>query len=378
MPLSNSKFFFFFLLPVQLLVCQVKIGDNPDQIDEFSLLELESPNKALVLTRVNKSEMEMMRPVEGALVYNTDEKCLFYYQGSSWFNLCSESTGLSIIENEDGTFTFPGSEGPVTIHGAPETNTSIINNNDGTYTYINERNEEQILNTGIIGGDHVGTSGSVFFANDSNGAPFESNEDFFWDNTNKRLGIGTNSPSNELEVDGILKSARITSSFGTASFPSYHFTGSFNSGMFAPSAGQVGLVSEGREVVRVRDGNRVGIMVSNPEATLHVGGNLIVNGAIIERGGKKTETTAVKRIELTTGAIYPSDHTVIISKKTAKISLPPAPRNEGQILIIKDLGGAPTELSVPYVNLDGSKFNFTIDGGVLWLQSDGVNWQRIN
>lgn len=43
------------------------------------------------------------------------------------------------------------------------------------------------------------TAGSVLFAGTS-GVLSQSNSDFFWDNTNKYLGIGTNAPSSQLEI----------------------------------------------------------------------------------------------------------------------------------------------------------------------------------
>ncbi|SFR31985.1 hypothetical protein SAMN04490243_0402 [Robiginitalea myxolifaciens] len=69
---------------------QVKIGDNPQNIDLASLLELESTDKALVLSRVTTAEMNAIVPLEGAIVFNTDIACLFYYEGTQWINLCEE------------------------------------------------------------------------------------------------------------------------------------------------------------------------------------------------------------------------------------------------------------------------------------------------
>lgn len=47
----------------------------------------------------------------------------------------------------------------------------------------------------------TGTPGSVFFA-DTDGTPTQNNAQLFWDNTNHRLGVGTNTPSQSLDVNG--------------------------------------------------------------------------------------------------------------------------------------------------------------------------------
>ena len=93
----------FVLLLCQALSAQVKIGDNPQNIDPASLLELESTEQVLVITRVTTAQMEVIAPTNGAMVYNTDEGCLYYYNEQRWLNLC-EALGLNItaeaIENE--------------------------------------------------------------------------------------------------------------------------------------------------------------------------------------------------------------------------------------------------------------------------------------
>jgi hypothetical protein len=72
----------------------------------------------------------------------------------------------------------------------------LVSNGDGTY-----REEEiaQFATQGDLGinlGDIItgATAGSVLFV-DTFGGIWEDNANFFWDDTNNRLGIGTNSPS---------------------------------------------------------------------------------------------------------------------------------------------------------------------------------------
>lgn len=46
------------------------------------------------------------------------------------------------------------------------------------------------------------TAGSVLFMSGTPATVSQSNADFFWDNTSKRLGIGVNAPNNKLEIAG--------------------------------------------------------------------------------------------------------------------------------------------------------------------------------
>lgn len=51
-----------FLLLTQMVVAQVKIGDNINQIDAASLMELESASRVLVVTRVTTQQMNAITP----------------------------------------------------------------------------------------------------------------------------------------------------------------------------------------------------------------------------------------------------------------------------------------------------------------------------
>ena len=78
----------FILLGSTSLHGQVKIGTNPETINLSSLLELESTSKVLVISRVSTAQMNAIKPLEGAMVYNTDAQCLHYYNGVEWINIC--------------------------------------------------------------------------------------------------------------------------------------------------------------------------------------------------------------------------------------------------------------------------------------------------
>lgn len=83
--------FFFFFLHISIFA-QVKIGNNPSQINKNSLLELESSDKVLVLSRITSDQMNKINPLQGAMVYNIDEKCIFVFEGTKWKSLCNSGT----------------------------------------------------------------------------------------------------------------------------------------------------------------------------------------------------------------------------------------------------------------------------------------------
>lgn len=60
----------------------------------------------------------------------------------------------------------------------------------------------------------MGLSGSIFFAG-SDGIPTQNNDQIFWDDINNRLGIGTNSPSQSLDVNGSIRIRTLDNSVTT-------------------------------------------------------------------------------------------------------------------------------------------------------------------
>ncbi|WP_299387325.1 hypothetical protein, partial [uncultured Lacinutrix sp.] len=136
-----KKFLLIFTLLLSTSIfSQVKIGENPQTIDQNSILELESTTKTLVVTRITSAQMSAITPLEGAIAYNTDEDCLFQYNNNTWNSLCvdvmANETVTSITLNNDGTFTYVDEAGSNTI----------ISLNDSDSDNTNELNTAVILN----------------------------------------------------------------------------------------------------------------------------------------------------------------------------------------------------------------------------------------
>jgi|GEM_PF-2298162 len=114
---------------------QLKVGENPNTIHPASIIEIESNDKVFVLTRVSNTEMNVILPLAGAMVYNTDQGCVYQFNGSSWISLCDSitfnETVTTIVDNDDGSFSYVNEDNTtVTI-----TKAMLVDNGDGSYGF---------------------------------------------------------------------------------------------------------------------------------------------------------------------------------------------------------------------------------------------------
>lgn len=110
---------------------------------------------------------------QGRIFYSPDTAQIFYDTGSTWTLLADAGVGSGSLASvcANGNTTATG----ITITGGG-------------------------LNTDALTIASI-TQGSIVFAG-IGGAFTQSNATFFWDNTNKRLGIGTNTPGVTLDIHG--------------------------------------------------------------------------------------------------------------------------------------------------------------------------------
>ncbi|MGG8496955.1 hypothetical protein ACQY1Q_11090, partial [Tenacibaculum sp. TC6] len=139
----------FFLSSINLLA-QVKIGDNPNVIHDSSILELESNNKVLVITRVTDSQMNSIYPLEGAIVYNTDQKCIFQYSNMTWVSLCDSISSRQLIFNELTNELTLGDWGTVNLSSLINDADSDPTNEIQVLTFDNTTNTLNLLNGGSV------------------------------------------------------------------------------------------------------------------------------------------------------------------------------------------------------------------------------------
>ena len=93
---------------------QIKIGDNPGNINTSAVLELESTTKGFLLPRMTGTQMTAIpTPPSGMMIYNTTDSCTYLYRLNRWFSLCAgdsttASNGLSLVGRDvqlGGTLT---------------------------------------------------------------------------------------------------------------------------------------------------------------------------------------------------------------------------------------------------------------------------------
>ena len=128
----------------------------------------------------------------------------------------------------------------------------------------------QITPTNFLNSALTGTAGQVLFY-DTTGVAGDN--DLYWDNTNKRLGIGTSTPGNILEVKTTLGAANVVGIFNGTMRLQLGLNNSEGAFMFVQQAYALRLGTGNTERMRVTAGGDVGIGTTSPGEKLEVNGN---------------------------------------------------------------------------------------------------------
>jgi len=353
---------FVFYIPTflscNLLFSQVKIGDNPESLDANSLLELESSSKVLVVSRISNVEMQSLQPLRGALVFNTDENCVFFYDGNDWASLCTVggSTSqeiISLTDNGDGSYTFLGTDQqPITFITADDTVSVLEDNLDGTYTYTNELGEETDI-TFAGGSLEDNGDGSYIFTNSDgstvniNTATVQETTSTLEDNLN-----GTYTYTDEEGVETLVDTNSTVE----------EFTGTAGSVLFAGDDGKV--AENNTDIFWYNTNGQLGVKTNAPNSTVSINGSL---ATAIRFGGGDI-------------GLSDTDHTVIVnSPGTYNLFLPGTAAAKGRMYIIKKIPSVTLNVPSGYVDSNGiTQFTIPAGNNIIWLQSDEFSWQQVN
>jgi hypothetical protein len=155
---KKASLFVFFLLATAIAAkAQLKIGDNPTNIQKSSILELESTRQGLLLPRLADTvAINALTPPDGMIIYLNSDKSLRLRSNGSWKKIADLSEASSNWSLTGNTGTDP--------------NVNFIGTLDGQPLVIRTNNAERL---------RVDAAGNV--------------------------GIGTNNPTAKLNVDGTVK-----------------------------------------------------------------------------------------------------------------------------------------------------------------------------
>ncbi len=116
-----------------------------------------------------------------------------------FFSLKINAQEVSVIDKK-GTIKTINNNNVFTSATNPNTPTVVALENDIWIDTSTNPNSINIWNgTAWVDIAHTGTTGSLFFAG-TDSKPTQNNSNLFWDNTNNRLGIGNNIPSESLHI----------------------------------------------------------------------------------------------------------------------------------------------------------------------------------
>jgi hypothetical protein len=146
---------------------QIKIGSHHLDIHPASILELESKTKVLVLTQLTDQEMNLIVPLNGALVFNSSQNCLFFYE-DRWVPLCEFNTELipnpaSLIAVSNTSFLFTNSRGMKTWIHIPKNKQVFAGSKKNGYEslWVQNQTDSLLLEIKKIDGHLINTNSII-------------------------------------------------------------------------------------------------------------------------------------------------------------------------------------------------------------------------
>jgi len=433
--LESDKMKSLFLLSLTLLyscisLAQVKIGGDPKIIHPHSLLELKSNTKALVLTVVTDLEMQAITPLNGALVFNIDQSCVFFYH-QRWMPLCgfippTIHTPASFQNISDNHFLFTSSSGEQTLIEVPSINhehentlTDVISHTHETenYALYNHSHATQYFALNTHTHDFTLTTTASHTHDYSNFASIDHSHNLSntTDTTNPYQGLN---PLDSLQLNQFRQGIK-------------------GSLWHTESNGLVGEIKNkslnALAVFWDQDKQRLGIGTINPTNKLHVAGEIRSQGFSNSNGSQNEPSYSFKsdtntgifraaadqlafstkgqeKMRLTkeghlaigisatnsflevngalslkitqshtlTTTLNENHHTIILYEEVQFVVLPNTSENKGRVYCLKNLSGREIQTNLTFVGLNHSTIPENIfPPGVTWIQSDGEHWQQI-
>lgn len=413
--MKSLSFLGLTLLFSSISLAQVKIGGDPETIHPQSLLELQSQTKALILTVVTDKEMLSIRPLSGALVYNIDQNCVFYYH-QRWMPLCefnppTTPTPASFQNISENNFLFTSSNGEQTLIEVPPINhqhenisTAILSHTHENENFALNNHSHETQDFALI--DHTHDFPLTTTASHTHDFPLTTTASHTHEIPDYALIDHSHTTSNTTDTTNPHQRLNPLDSLQLNQFRQ----GTLGSLWHTESNGVVGEIkNKSQSVLAVfwdQDKQRLGIGTTNPTNKLHVAGEIRSQGFSNSNGSQNEPSYSFKsdsntgmfraaadqlafstkgqeRMRLTkeghlaigisatnsflevngalslkitqshtqTTTLNENHHTVILYEEVQTIVLPIASENKGRVYCLKNLSGHGLHTPLPFIGL---------------------------
>ncbi|AUC14585.1 hypothetical protein BTO06_05290 [Tenacibaculum sp. SZ-18] len=312
-----------------------------------------------------------LNPVEGTMAYSTDQKILYYYDGTNWVSTggsnwllngnSSTSTSNFLGTIDDVRMQIRSNNLPILEFGRRQT----LGLTQGFPDYTD--NDQPLIH---LNGN--GNTAALQFA--ASGALFYKPMFFTTTNGSFRLKgsagatdlfeIGSGGPSNDGRLEFIIGDDGAEPII----FKRYDFrNGQFHKELFRVQGSNNTASAKTRFGINL---NTAEIPVDSDYDDSQTGFNIANSTFQVVGSVSKSILSVNNNITLN------EDHHTVVVTANLTITLPPANTCSGRIYVIKNISGNTITIS-NYLN-QSNTLSTSINSINLWIQSDGTNWQQIN
>jgi subtilisin-like proprotein convertase family protein len=182
--------------PADGAIIQGPMGIGTTSPSSSSVLDISSTTKGILIPRMTTiNRTAISSPASGLMVYDTDIKAFYYYDGAAWTKI-GAGTGITGATGPQGATGAQGSTGAQGVTGSQGATGNA--GAQGATGSQGATGPTGLLSSGSVAGNTPYWNGTSWVVNGSN----------FYNNGGS-IGVGTTSPSAKLDVNGAIKSSSL-------------------------------------------------------------------------------------------------------------------------------------------------------------------------